>query len=202
MARPKDDPITSMTLFASRTDRSTIVSYNEKENLRSRASRSGMIPVPALIRIQMLGILDHRDVALRAVSAACKLVTRKPTGPAWNEFRMQVVSAVGEAFNNIVLHGYAGRDAGVIELEIRTRRDRILVELRDYGASFDPTTVPPPDFDSLPESGFGLFIIKTFMKMSYRAGRPNVLTLSKTLRAESQDPPDDDDGAEPIEGAP
>ena len=49
----------------------------------------------------MLGILDHRDVALRAVSAACKLVTRRSSGPAWDEFRMHVVSAVSEAFNNI-----------------------------------------------------------------------------------------------------
>src|SRR5215831_20068609 len=186
MARPKDDPTTSMTLLASRTERSTVVSYNETQktqNLQNRASRSGMMPVPALIRIQMLGILDHRDVALRAVSAACKLVTRRPQGPAWTEFRMQVVSAVGEAFNNIVLHGYAGRDDGVIEMEICTRRDRISVELRDYGASFDPTTVPEPDFDSLPESGLGLFIIRAFMKISYRPGRPNVLTLSKTLQS-------------------
>ena len=47
----------------------------------------------------MLGLLEHRDVALRAVSAACKLVTRRPQRPEWNEFRMHVVSAVGEAFN-------------------------------------------------------------------------------------------------------
>jgi serine/threonine-protein kinase RsbW len=157
--------------------------------------------LPALIRIQMLGILDHRDVALRAVSAACKLVTRKPQGPAWNEFRMHVVSAVGEAFNNIVLHGYAGRADGVIEMEIRTRRDRISVELRDYGSSFDPTTVPTPDFDSLPESGLGLFIIKAFMKISYRAGRPNVLTLSKDLTDCSGASPDFNSDADPSEGA-
>jgi serine/threonine-protein kinase RsbW len=199
MAKPKDEPTTSIHLFNSRTERSTVVSYNEIENLRNRASRNGMITVPALIRIQMLGILDHRDVALRAVSAACKLVTRRPQGPAWTEFRMQVVSAVGEAFNNIVLHGYEGRDDGVIELEIRTRRDRISVELRDYGASFDPTTVPDPDFESLPESGFGLFIIRAFMNISYRPGRPNVLTLTKTLQPESSDPPVEVD---PTEGAP
>src|SRR3954447_3849344 len=200
MARPKDDPTTSINLLASRTERSTVVSYNETENLRNRAARNGTMPVPALIRIQMLGILDHRDVALRAVSAACKLVTRRPQGPAWTEFRMQVVSAVGEAFNNIVLHGYAGRDDGVVEMEIRTRRDRISIELRDYGASFDPTTVPAPDFDSLPESGFGLFIIRAFMNISYRPGRPNVLTLTKALQPESGDPQSSE--ADPTGGAP
>jgi serine/threonine-protein kinase RsbW len=158
-----------------------------------------MIPVPALIRMQMLGILPHRDVALRAVSAACKLITPAPEGPVWNEFRMHVVSAVGEAFNNIVLHGYAGRDDGVIEIEIRTRRDRIAVEMRDYGASFDPTAVPTPDFDSLPESGLGIFIIKAFMNMRYRPGHPNVLTLSKALVPTS---PDMTPEVDPAEGEP
>jgi serine/threonine-protein kinase RsbW len=133
----------------------------------------------------MTGTLDHRDVTLRAVSAACKLVTRKPQGATWNEFRMQVVSAVGEAFNNIVLHGYDGRGDGEIEIEIRATLDRITIAMRDYGSSFDPTKVPLPDFDALPESGWGLFIIRAFMDISYTPGSPNVLTLSKTLPPEA-----------------
>jgi len=137
----------------------------------------------ASIRLQLLGILEHRNVALRAVSTACKLVTPGPQGRAWNNFQMQVVSAVGEAFNNIVLHGYAGRPAreqpNSIDLRIQTRRGHIEIELRDWGSDFDPTTVPPPAFDTLPESGLGLFIVQSFMEMSYRPGRPNLLTLSK-----------------------
>src|SRR3954454_7115386 len=129
----------------------------------------------------MLGLLEHRDVALRAVSAACKLVARRPYRPELNEFRMHVVSAVGEAFNNIVLHGYAGRNDGVIEMEISTDPDRITVELRDYGQSFDLDAVATPNLDLLPESGLGIFIIRAFMSIRYRPGRPNVLTLSKSL---------------------
>ncbi|HET6146733.1 MAG TPA: ATP-binding protein [Polyangia bacterium] len=129
----------------------------------------------------MLGLLEHRDVALRAVSAACKLVTRRPQRPEWNEFRMHVVSAVGEAFNNIVLHGYAGKNEGVIEMEIKTDPDQITIELRDYGESFDLDAVATPDLDLLPESGLGIFIMRAFMSIRYRPGRPNVLTLSKSL---------------------
>jgi serine/threonine-protein kinase RsbW len=101
---------------------------------------------------------------------------------------MQVVSAVGEAFNNIVLHGYADRQAreqrlrrrtSSIDLRIQARRGHIKVELRDWGSGFDPTRVPPPAFDALPESGLGLFIMQSFMEMAYRPGRPNLLTLSK-----------------------
>jgi serine/threonine-protein kinase RsbW len=136
------------------------------------------------IRTQMLGRLQHRNVALRSVSAACKLVAKgeKVTKtPVWNEFHCQVISAVSEAFNNIVLHGYEGRDDGVIEMEIHTRPDHISVELRDYGSSFDPRMAKDPALDSLPESGLGIFIIKSFMNVRYRAGSPNVLTLSKKL---------------------
>jgi serine/threonine-protein kinase RsbW len=82
-------------------------------------------------------------------------------------------------------------------MEIRTRPERISIEMRDYGSSFDPTTVPEPDFDSLPESGWGLFIIKAYMTISYTPGRPNVLTLSKTL-----EPAAEETGEDPIEGAP
>jgi serine/threonine-protein kinase RsbW len=204
MARPKDDPIRSMTLLVSRTERSTRVPYNEIENLRRRRSRDDMTKGgPAVIRLQLLGILDHRDVALRAVSAACKLVTKRPQGPAWSEFRMQVVSAVGEAFNNVVLHGYRGHPEGIIEMEICPRSERISIELRDWGESFDPTAVPPPDFDSLPESGLGLFIIKAFMQIGYRPGQPNVLTLTKSLHSESAtDPPESAPDANSSEGAP
>ncbi len=101
---------------------------------------------------------------------------------------MQVVSAVGEAFNNIVLHGYASRrkqepqirqPTASIDLRIQTRRGHIRIELRDWGSGFDPTRVPPPAFDTLPESGLGLFIMQSFMTMAYRPGRPNLLTLSK-----------------------
>jgi serine/threonine-protein kinase RsbW len=101
---------------------------------------------------------------------------------------MQVVSAVGEAFNNIVLHGYADRQpreqqvrrqTGSIDLRIHTRPAHIRIELRDWGSGFEPTRVPPPEFDTLPESGLGLFIMQSFMKMAYRSGRPNLLTLSK-----------------------
>lgn len=135
----------------------------------------------AVIRLQLRGILEHRDVALRAVSAACKLVTPDPEGGAWNDFQIQVVSAVGEAFNNVVLHGYADQEVGTIELRIQTRRGRIQIELRDWGASFDPGAVPAPQLDELPESGLGLYIMQSFMDIAYRPGRPNILTMVKRL---------------------
>src|SRR5690242_15997959 len=105
---------------------------------------------PAEIRMSVLGILEHRDVVLRAVSAACKLVTGQVHGPDWQEFQAQVVSAVSEAFNNLVLHGYAGRRDGRVDLMIRPGHEQIEIELRDWGKGFDPKDVPLPELDALP----------------------------------------------------
>jgi len=185
MARPRQAPQTSMNRLTTRTDDVTPLNYNETKRIRKHDSRDGMMPEPALIKIQMLGRLQHRDLVLRSVAAACKLVNARTDG-AWNDFRTQVVTAVGEAFNNVVLHSYEGRDEGIVEIEIQTRPDHICIELRDWGDSFDPDSVPLPDFESLPESGFGIFIIKTLMDIHYTPGKPNVLTLSKTLASAAE----------------
>jgi serine/threonine-protein kinase RsbW len=173
-----------MSRLARRTDRRTAIPYNETEKLRSRGSQSGIMSGSVPIKLSMLGRVQHRDIVLRAVAAACKLVRDTPTQPAdaeWNDFRMQVVTAVSEAFNNIVLHAYAGRDDGIIEMNIRTGHNHISIELRDFGDSFDPSKIPEPDLDRLPESGLGMFIIRELMDVEYRPGRPNVLVLSKRL---------------------
>jgi anti-sigma regulatory factor (Ser/Thr protein kinase) len=49
-----------------------------------------------------------------------------------------------------------------------------------------------PDLDALPESGLGLFIMRSFMGVTYRRGRPNLLKLSKKMpeRPASQAPGD------------
>lgn len=115
------------------------------------------------------------------MSAACKLVTPGPHESAWQDFHAQVISAVGEAFNNVVLHAYAGRSDGPVDMRIETAKQQIRIEIRDWGSSFDPGAVPPPALDDLPESGLGLFIMQSFMKLKYRPGRPNRLTLEKGL---------------------
>jgi serine/threonine-protein kinase RsbW len=93
-----------------------------------------------------------------------------------------MVSAVGEAYNNIVLHGYAGRDIGSVKMQIENCSEWMQVTIKDSGTSFDPSQAVPPDLEAMPESGLGVFIMRSFVdEVTYVAGSPNVLTLVKRL---------------------
>ena len=78
-----------------------------------------------MIRLTVPGTLEYRDVAMRVVTAAAKLVE---PGPESDEFDAEVVSALGEAFNNIAIHGYADH-GGEIEIEIDVQRDRMVLRM-------------------------------------------------------------------------
>jgi serine/threonine-protein kinase RsbW len=136
-----------------------------------------------IVSLKIAGELRHRDVALRTVSAACRLTlgphAHEPTG---RRALHEIVSAVGEAFNNIAIHGYHDRARGLVDIRVAARDDRVTIEMRDYGHSFDPRTAVPPDLDAMPESGMGVFIMSRFVdEVSYRPGCPNLLRLVKHL---------------------
>jgi serine/threonine-protein kinase RsbW len=135
-----------------------------------------------MIKLRVPGALEYRDLAVRAVGAACKLVgDPDPTGSGDKEFVDQVVSAFGEAFNNAAIHSYAGA-AGDVEIEIEIGELHITIRVLDYGKSYDFSSVPQPDLDMLPESGMGLYIIRSFMDdVSYVPGAPNVLSMTKRV---------------------
>ena len=145
-----------------------------------------------MIKLSVPGTLLYRDVVLRVVASACKLVRSgtkavQDTGQQVDaEFENKVVSAVSEAFNNIAIHGYSGCAPGSVELEIEAGDDAITVVLSDSGRGYDPQSVEPRDPGTLPESGMGLFIIDSFMdEVRYRSAEApalrNVLTLKKWL---------------------
>jgi len=141
-----------------------------------------------MIRLSVPGTLTHRDLVLRVVASSCKLLRSQQTQEASHaddhSFDNEVVSAVGEIFNNIAIHGYTGPHRGAVELTIEIDGNRLEVRLADTGKSFDfeagGEEVPP----SLPESHMGLFIVRSFMdEVRYEAGngsgRPNVFVLTK-----------------------
>lgn len=125
------------------------------------------------------------------VASACKLVEAKRVSKAGRskpdrEFDGQVISAFGEAFNNVALHSYEKR-GGDVEIEIDTLPDRLTIRVMDYGKGFDLNAVPLPELEALPESGLGIYIIRSFMDdVQYTCGQPNVLCMTKFLIHEEE----------------
>lgn len=101
--------------------------------------------------------------------------------------------AVEEAFNNIVMHGYAGHP-GPVTLEGYVQEDMLFVCLKDQAPCFSPDQAPAPDLDaSLLErrvGGLGWYLIHKMMDQvhhEYVAGG-NVLTLAKKFSSASDNP--------------
>jgi len=135
-------------------------------------------------------LLEYRDLAMRMVTSTCKLIAARQEphrsgngapGRIADEWGDQVISAFGEAFNNVVLHAYANA-GGELEIEIEPAEDRLTIRVIDYGRPFDFDAVEAPDLDTLPESGLGIFIIRACMDdVSYHSGSPNILSMTKYL---------------------
>jgi serine/threonine-protein kinase RsbW len=134
--------------------------------------------------VETPGEIAYRYVILRAVAAACKVAITRVCGRRVSAegFTHQVVSAVGEAFNNIALHCYRDRPSDIVRVRMTIEAGVMRLTIEDYGASFDPLTAQVPDLDALPESGLGIYIMRSLMdEVTYQPGRPNVLNLSKRI---------------------
>ncbi len=132
-----------------------------------------------MIRLRVPAVLARRDLVLLAVTEACAIAAAR--GFACDRrFASELVSAVSEAFNNIVLHGHDGGAAAWIDLSVELDAEAMRVVFRDGGKSFDIRDVPARDVTELSESGMGVFIIRSFVdEVRYFAGAPNCLVLSK-----------------------
>jgi len=127
------------------------------------------------VTLRFPAVLDYRPVAIDLVSALIQQVER-----ADRDFRNQMVTAFGEAFNNIVIHGYRGRPDGMLDVEAEMTADGMTLRLIDTGHGVNFNDVEPPDLDAMPESGMGVFMIHSLVDdVQYRGGSPNVLTLVK-----------------------
>jgi serine/threonine-protein kinase RsbW len=146
-----------------------------------------------VIGLRVPGAITYRHLAIRLVSTACKMALDDQAAQGMQpdrDFEPEVVSAVGEAFNNIAVHGFRGLEPGPVQIEVDWDDEKLVITMIDDGLTYDPAGVALPDLDALPESGMGLFIMQSCMdEVDYRAGPPNVLRLIKHRRREGVLPP-------------
>lgn len=132
------------------------------------------------VTLRMQASLSYRPVAISLVGSLVDVI------PTHNiNFRNDVVTAFGEAFNNVVIHGYKDRSDGILEVEAELGFDRITLHIIDNGREIDFSHLALPDFDALPESGMGIFMISALVDdLRYTSGgERNVLTLIKRTNA-------------------
>ncbi len=126
--------------------------------------------------------LEQRHLAIDLISTLVRHVTE-----ADSSFRHELITAFGEAFNNIVIHGYRDRSDGMLDVEAELSPDRITLHLIDNGQEVDFAGLRPPDLESMPEGGLGVFMIHALVdEVVYRGGNPNVLSLTKRTAVASQ----------------
>jgi serine/threonine-protein kinase RsbW len=139
----------------------------------------------SVIRLELPASLTYRGVALQVVAATCETIAaevKRLHRSDGIDFTEQVVSAVGEAFNNTVLHAYQGGTDGRVIIELEIGSNALLIRIIDSGASFDLGAVPDTELEGVRESGMGVFIMRAFMdEVAYEPGPPNVLSLRKLL---------------------
>lgn len=146
------------------------------------------------IRLTVPGTLRYRDLAVRIVAEAARLVScsshRNPNEPLDHDvsdpFDTAIVSAFSEIFNNVAIHAYKRKGGGTIEISITAAERELTIELKDTGSPFDIDNIAPLptelDVDSLPEGGMGIHIAKTMLdEVTYEPGPPNLWRLCKRL---------------------
>jgi len=94
--------------------------------------------------------------------------------------------AVEEWLVNLCRHAY-DRPEGTVEVVVRRANDRLVVEIADKGAPFDPTAAPEPDvaapLEERAPGGLGLLLIRRMTdEFRYRREEDrNVVTLAVVL---------------------
>ncbi len=164
---------------ASSAGHGRLAAFGMPEALVSRVHGSRAGRGATMIALKIPSRLEYRDLAIRVVASTCKLLPERG-----RDFDAAAISAFSEALNNVILHGY-GPVLGDLEIEIEVEpaQHRLTIRIIDYGKAFDPAKVPVPDLDSLPESGMGVFIMRSFMdSVTYLAGVPNILSMTKFSR--------------------
>jgi anti-sigma regulatory factor (Ser/Thr protein kinase) len=81
--------------------------------------------------------------------------------------------AVGEICNNVIKHAYRNQPGFPVNIGLHVFPDRFVVEVEDSGVTFDPSLYRPPDLDTVPEGGMGLFLVhRTVDEVAFDTARP------------------------------
>lgn len=94
-----------------------------------------------------------------------------------------IVLAVGEACQNVILHAYEGRGDGPVVLDILDRSDCMVLRVTDFGPAVGSDAVQPRALGDLRPGGLGTYFIHELMDTADFGRSPtgvgNVLQMTK-----------------------
>ncbi len=105
-----------------------------------------------------------------------------------DKFTNTVELVVSEAVTNAIKHSDISDLTKNILISFQIHQDRLVINVKDQGRSFDFEKIPEPEFEKHPEGGYGVFIIESSMdKVEYkekegegrRSDDYNVLSMTK-----------------------
>lgn len=132
-----------------------------------------------LLELRFPAQVDRLKLVRGSIRAAARMC-------GFNDTTAQnIVLAVDEACQNIMVHGYRGREDGEIALCISRRADGIQVRLRDSAPLVDPATIKPRLLTDIRPGKLGSHFIREIMDSAdYRPrtdGAGNILEMIKRL---------------------
>ena len=111
----------------------------------------------ALLELRFAARVDRLKLVRGSIRAAARMCGFDDTTA------QNIVLAVDEACQNIIVHGYKGRNDGEIILGVFRHQDGILVRLRDFAPPVDPSTIRPRDLRDIRPGRLGSHFIHEIM---------------------------------------
>ena len=152
----------------------------------------------ARVTVEVPGTAEHLGHLHAAIERFWDEVDRALAHPPGEEWRLLFATALGEAAANVVRHAYRGGEvAGTLLAELLAFPDRIEARFTDHGVEFEgDLSMPAPGraalLDDLPESGYGLSLIRAAVdELRYERSSPrgeNRWQLLKRLPAAATPP--------------
>lgn len=132
------------------------------------------------VHISVGSRFEHIDLIQIVVDDALGRLGLDEDGRHW------VGIAVREAVANAIKHGNQQDPEKHVEVELVVEGEEAVIQIRDFGAGFDPDQVGDPlaPENLLKPNGRGIFYMKSFMdhvEYSFQPGGGTVLTLRKRI---------------------
>ncbi len=136
-------------------------------------------PTESLLEMRFPARADRMKLVRGSIRAAARMCGFNDTAA------QDIVLAVDEACQNIIVHGYKGREDGEILLNLARKQDGIQVILLDTAPLVDPATIVPRALTDIRPGRLGSYFIREIMDTADYRPRPdgagNLLEMFKRL---------------------